>query len=514
MNIAEIFGNGMVLQQGQPIPVWGTARAGEKISVKIQERHASAVTGEDGTWCVYLEPLSVSCNETMIVSGQSEKVCFENVAVGEVWIAAGQSNMEFHMRYDRDYPQEVSHCSNPNIRFYDTPVVTTEKMRELFNYSETFGFWRTCNAENLQWYSAVGYYFAKYLEMDLNVPIGIIGLNCGGSRSVCWMDEETASATGAEWLEDYENGLRNIPDIPKAEANFYRTPMADHTHPFDNPVSDRMMYGIPVEELAESFKKMEEMGGLVIGPWHEWRPCGLYHTMVERVCPYTVKGVLWYQGESDEDHPHIYAKMLSGLISLWRRKWNCNLPFIVAQLAPLGEVIGNGGREYPVLRSQQDLVSKTIPDVFLASTGDVGSTYDIHPKEKQPVGRRMALLARGHVYNEKDLLCDAPVPDHAEINDRTISVYFKNAAGGLILKGDIASYIEIVSMVGERASVETVKNISVRDNVLDILMENAPERPLEIRFAQIPYYHMDLYNKSDVPALPFILKMDGSLNDK
>ena len=506
MKTAEIFGNGMVLQQGQPVSVWGTAQPGEKIFVKIQDQEASAVVNEDGKWCVLLKPLTVSYYEIMTVYGQSEKICFDNVAVGEVWIAAGQSNMEFHMRYDRDFSQEESCCSNPAIRFYDTPVVSTEKMRELFDYSENFGFWRSCNAENLQWYSAVGYYFAKYLEMSLKVPVGIIGLNCGGTRSVCWMDEETASAAGPEWLEDYENGLRDIPDIQRAEADFYRTPMADHTHPFDNPVSDRMMYGLSLEELKASFEKMEELGGLIIGPWHEWRPCGLYHTMVEHVCPYTAKGVLWYQGESDEDHPDIYAKMLSGLIALWRRKWNSNLPFIVVQLAPLGVEIGKGGREYPALRAQQQLVAETVPDVFLVSTGDAGNTYDIHPKEKQPVGRRMALLARGHIYKENDLLCDAPVPDHVDISGQVISVHFKNADMGLLLKGDISSYIEVILLAGKNATVGVVKSVSVRDEILDIYIdaENGVEKLLEIRFAQMPYYHMGLYNKADIPALPFI----------
>ena len=194
-------------------------------------------------------------------------------------------------------------------------------------------------------------------------------------------------------MDDYEEGLRKIPDIEAAEEEFYNSPMADHTNPFANEMTNRMLYGMSEKELLQLFTQFSGSDVMVIGPWHEWRPCGIYHTMAERVIPYAARGVIWYQGESDEDHPDIYADMMEGLIGLWRNKWGIDLPFIMTQLAPLGTTIGKGGEEYPKLREQQRIVAGRVENVYLCSIGDVGNSYDIHPKEKQPVGHRMALIA-------------------------------------------------------------------------------------------------------------------------
>ena len=200
------------------------------------------------------------------------------------------------------------------------------------------------------------------------------------------MDEESVEKYGKVWRLDYEKGLEEIQDYEAEETAYLNNSFTDKSRPFDNPVADRMMYGISKEELEKSFQKMAESGGNKVGPWHEWRPSGLYHMMVQNIAPYTVKGVIWYQGESDEEHPDIFADMIEGLVKCWRREFKQELPFLMVELAPFGEIIGNGGKYYPRLRDQQVKAAEKLDHVYLVSSGDVGSEDDIHPKEKKPIG--------------------------------------------------------------------------------------------------------------------------------
>ena len=505
IDTAFIFANNMVLQRKIPVPVWGTGTPGAEVTVILQGNEVTARVGQDGKWSAMLQPLTASAGETMVIRSGADERIIENVAVGEVWIASGQSNMEFHMRYDQDYSSETEICANENIRFFDVPVIPSEKSGQLFDYTKNFGFWRTACPADLEWFSAVGYYFAKNLQPALDVPVGIIGLNCGGSKCCCWMDEETLQKCGPVWMEDYLNGMKSISDYEKAEAEYYRSGLGDHSQPFADPMIDHMMYGMSIEEIESTHRHMLESGGLVIGPWAEWRPAGLYHMMAERIIPYAVRGVLWYQGESDEDHPEIYADMLNGLIGLWRKKWGYRLPFIIAQLAPLGEVIGPGGRVYPILRKQQQYVAEHTQEVYLAATGDVGHTYDIHPKEKQPVGRRMALLARGHVYGE-DLLCDAPVPDSVSRDNDCIAIHFKNAEGGLVLKGEKIEAMQVFIDGNELDSPDYMLDKEQSRLIVRIPERDASEHQTEIRFAETPYFKVNLYNQSDIPVIPFTVQ--------
>lgn len=504
MKLAEVFGNNMVLQQKTAVPVWGEAAPGERITVTVQGQTVETCADSNGKWELRLNPLQASEHETLRVTGQTGGIELNNVAVGEVWLAGGQSNMEFHMRYDRDFEAEKKNCFNPNIRMFDYPLVISEEARKRFDFSENFGFWRPCDQDNLQWYSAVAYYFARDLQKALQVPVGIIGVNCGGSRSACWMDEETLDRCGRIWMDEYLQGLSAIPDLEAAEEAFYNSPMADHTHPFDNPASERMLFGMEEEELLQLFSLFSASEAMVIGPWHEWRPCGLYHTMLERVMPYAVRGVIWYQGECDEDHPEIYADMMEGLVGLWRSRWGRDLPFITTQLAPLDVRVGNGGKEYPKLREQQRLLTERMRGVYLTSTGDVGHPYDVHPKAKQPVGRRMALLARGHVYGE-EILCDAPVPDQWERDGSRLRIAFANADGGLFLNGDSVNALHLYGGDAEIPAEEVKAVVQGNELLIDLGTKYAAESSIRVEFAATPYYEVNLYNKAQIPALPFSL---------
>ena len=233
----------------------------------------------------------------------------------------------------------------------------------------------------------------------------------------------------------------------------------------------------------------------VIGPLHPCRPCALYHLMLEKAAPYTAKGVIWYQGESDSPHADIYDVVLSSMIRAWRRLWCEELPFLVVQLAPFEAWLGESGETYPTLRACQQRVAERVPGVYLCSSGDAGMPWDIHPKHKRPIGERLALLARGHVYGE-DILCDAPVLKAVHREGSRVILSFEHG-DGLVIRGDLLNALRVNGQVCP-AKVEG------ECLVIDLPMA----KHWKIEFAWQGYYEVNLYNAAGIPALPFRLLMD------
>ena len=505
LSAARIFQDNMVLQREKPVWVFGEAEPGSKVTVSIQGKSGESVCSDKGKWSVLLPPLKASVSETLTVSSGNEQLVFKNVAAGEVWLAGGQSNMEFHMFYDQDYDAFRTICEDPMIRFYDVPKMASADHEKYYSYKRS-GLWRTADPEQIKYFSAAGYYFARTLRADLGVPIGIIGCNWGGSRACCWMDKETLKHCGKVWLEDYEKGLLAISDIEAAREAYFKDPMTDTDKVFDLELRNRMMKGLSLEELEQLFAGFGDGAfATLIGPWHEWHPNGLYENMVKKIMPYTMKGVIYYQGESDEDHPDIYADMMEGLIACWRRGFGDDLPFLITQLAPLGEIIGQGGKYYPQLREQQKEAAERIPGVWCASIGDVGNAYDIHPKEKRPVGERLALLARGHVYGE-NILCDAPEGASLKRAGNTLRIRFDHAEGGLYISDSRPAPLAVYDSEGT-AQDETLYSVSAERDELVLSFENELSAdPYRVEFARTPYYEVNVYNMSSIPAFPFVLE--------
>lgn len=505
---ASPFGNGMVLQRNLPLAIWGYADPGARVSVSIQNVCAEAAAREDGRWECTLPPLQTSVSETLVVSSDEGASVYTDVLVGEVWLAGGQSNMEFQMRYDADFDAAVRLCEDPLFRFYDVPKASLPEQLEMRDYS-LFGFWRKADPEDLQYFSAVAYYFGSALRDGLQVPIGIIGCNWGGTRSSCWMSRETLEKVGPEWITEYEEGLKQIADPDEVKKAVYSNINLDPSHPFDHPVTDRLMYGVEVDELLDCFREMSSGGAVfAVGPWSEWRPNGLYEEMLSKVVPYTIAGVIWYQGESDsEQHADIYADMMCGLIEDWRRDWGRDFPFIMTQLAPLGnidnEMILASCAGFPEARKKQAEVTHRMKDVYLVSTSDAGHPYDIHPKVKRPVGKRLALQALAKVYG-LPLVSDAPEPDRIIRNGDDLLLHFRNAEGGLILRGGQLQAMSLVSQDGTPLPQDAwTASVSGRDILIHLGSDAVSAA--EIRFADTPWYEVNLYNMAGIPAMPFTI---------
>lgn len=465
LHMPMIFGNGMVLQRQKEIAVWGTAEAGTEVTVTLSDAGEEAGrkqygTGQahttadgQGVWKVALPAGEAGRGLWMKVEAGKEQLVYSDISIGEVWIAGGQSNMEYLLKYDADKELELARDANPDIRFFDYPEVSYEGQIEEFPEPD-YGFWRQAEARQLPWFSAVGYYFARILYGKLNVPIGIVGCNWGGTPACAWQDPEGLRGTeGEPWLTDYTEAIvgldmeaywqkvkENLAQMKKMQG---QAGQAHETEPDREAgqaaqpdmaaVWERVMYpGLSREEQLQMMQQMEKMTAdtadkadgeaaeidmMKLPPQN--RPGGLYQTMLQKVAPFTARGVIWYQGESDETHAEAYATVFGRMIADWRALWQEELPFLFVQLAPFGQWLGGTGEKYPELRKQQERVSREVAHTWMASIGDAGMLDDIHPKHKRPVGERLAELALGHVYERPELcrvpgLCDAPEFERAE----------------------------------------------------------------------------------------------------
>ena len=494
---AMIFQDSMVLQRRKPIRVWGKSDGDRTVKVYFCGAESTAQS-KNGRWEAVLPPMEACENEELVIRSGEEEIRIEDVAVGEVWIAAGQSNMEFYLRYDAERKEaEADH----GIRIFDYPEVSYEGQLEEWDYSE-FGFWRKCTEKDLDYFTAVGYYFARMIRKAYHIPVGIIGCSWGGTPACAWMSADYLKGTGGEiWLKEYTEQIQSI-DMEEYERKFRSDPVNYRGKPFANPFQEKMMYGMTDEEFDAMMQSFADAGNAVIlptGPLSEKRPGGLYQTMVRRIAPYGNRGILWYQGETDDTHPDVYGTVLKNLIRCWRDLWKEELPFLIVQLAPF-EYWNKDGRDiFPTIREKQEEVSRDMPGVWMASVMDCGMRRDIHPKRKRPVGERLALLARGHVYGES-LLCDPPECTGIHVEDRSVKLCFSNAGEGMQIRGGELSAAELTAD-GKRILEYEAETY---EDILEIKSGEICENSIvEIRFAMKDYCEVNLYNSAGLPAKPF-----------
>lgn len=243
LHTAFIFQDHMILQRDKRACIWGTADAEAEVSVSIQGRIFETVADKEGNWKVFLGPLQTSFSEEMSVVSKEDRIVFHDVQIGEVWVAGGQSNMEFYMRYDSDFDGEKEQCHNNNIRFFDYPEVSYVGQIDEADYGKNYGFWRKTESEQLEWFSAVGYYFAKDLQEKYHIPVGIIGCNWGGTLACAWMSREAVIEGGGQvYLDEYNEAVRSL-DLQEYEEKFRTNPAAWRVDLLNEPMSDMVMRG-------------------------------------------------------------------------------------------------------------------------------------------------------------------------------------------------------------------------------------------------------------------------------
>ena len=448
VKLPSILGNHMVLQQGEPVPVWGWADEGEKVTVSFQGKTVSTQAGKDGKWRIDLPAMKANAKGSALTVKGSNEIKLKDVLVGEVWLCSGQSNMEWSVARSGNAKEEISNGKHPLIRHVKVPRKLSLTPQE----DVQTGGWQVCSPSTVANFTAVGYYFARHLQQEIKVPIGLIGSNWGGTRIEPWTPPV---------------GFKAVPALKKDFA-------------------DKM----------DQFAKGKPGRGT---------PTHMYNAMIAPLLPYAIKGALWYQGESNNGEGMLYHEKMKALIAGWRSVWGKpDLPFYFVQLAPFN-YRNRDSKALPWIWQAQ-LETLKVPHTGMAVTTDITTVNNIHPPNKQDVGKRLALWALAKNYGYDKLVYSGPIfdrADHSEGKD-SMAVYFKKSGNkhlGLKSKNekDKLSHFEVAGKDGVWHPAEAF--IAYGDHV--VAKSKEVKKPVHVRFGWDQKASPNLFNRDGLPASPF-----------
>lgn len=510
-----LFQSGMVIQRQKPIHIWGNAPAGSDVTVTLKASSVTVCTDADEEFHAYLPAMEADTGCTLTVcchipvkqqpanhpessvSGNaaviSDKIVLNDISIGDIWLACGQSNMEFFLRYDRDWEAVKHYENNPQIRVYNVPQ--TAFHGHATRNATGYGHWMQSNDKDFETFSAPGYSFARNLQPHINVPIGIIGCNWGGTTATAWMDESNLIKKPLNvYLKEYEEACSLYPEEEMKRISLKAWEFEDSS---EHDLEFRpLLYGRDYEWQKQYMVNHKNDPVIPMGPYNINRPGGLYHMMLEPLHNFAIKGVIWYQGESDAGHADMYDTLLETMITAWRKKWNDEFPFLFVQLAPFGVWLECTSDNYAIVREKQEIVSNTVPNTGMISIMDIGSYYDIHPKEKMEVGRRLALLARGKVYGE-DILCESPRLVSANRKDNVITLTFNHCNTLSIGEGKN----DFVIMQND--SELSISEVTTTENMLNLTIDTLTNDEVTVSLGYADYAEIHIFNKANLPVCPF-----------
>ncbi|MBR4627441.1 MAG: sialate O-acetylesterase [Ruminococcus sp.] len=496
MKAAPVFSDNMVLQRGRNVRIFGTLSGSESaVTVRIPElgiRAEAVISGRK--WEAVLPPMEAcDCCTVELVSGAVMKI-FRNVAVGEVWLCGGQSNMEYELHNDKNGTAELKDCARENVRFFYTPkcpVIDAEHRR---SFAESR--WDMPSEDNSRAWSAVGWYFAKELSRKLGVTVGLIGCNWGGTSASAWVrrgylmrDERLRP-----YIDEYESAISGKSDEEMlTEYDEYVAYHKEWEKRVGKCYAERP--DIDWNEVLEICGENRYPGPM--GIKNPMRPCGLHDTMIDFVRPYTLAGVLWYQGESDDHHPEVYDVLLSTLIGEWREEWHdIGLPFMIVQLPMFRYETEPDSKKWAAIRDAQMKVFRTVKNTGLAVALDCGELNNIHPADKSQIGHRLYLQALSEVYRlagRKDTL--PPVFSGFTASGNRAVLRFTNCRG-FEVRGSLSGF-EAAGPDGVFVPAEA--EISGCEIVL-----TAGISPITaVRYKWTNYAGVELFGTNGIPVPPF-----------
>ncbi|OCT11529.1 hypothetical protein A8709_07650 [Paenibacillus pectinilyticus] len=482
-----LFSDGMILQRNQENPIWGTGPDGMRLNLEFQGQTLSAVI-ENGTWQAMLASSEAGGPHTLTVHADGQLLAtIQDIYVGDVWLAGGQSNMEWKVSDTSHAQSDIEAAYFPLIRHFVVPRLEWEDPAA--PAEPMIATWKKATPDNVPDFSAVAYHFAQHIQASEGVPIGIVGCYWGGTSAANWVSEATLNEQPE--LQVYlESFAEQVKDFDWAAFEITRQAYVQATSDYET----RKAAGASNEELGSY-------------PWpppvspHSFvRPNGLYETMLLKLVPYGVKGFIYYQGESDADRATLYDKLLTGLIHNWRSLWQKEtLPFLFVQLPAYCADGDPDGKSWPLLRESQTLVNERVPHTGLAITLDCGERDDIHPRDKRTVGYRLALTALEHVY-AREIASSGPQYRELQIEDGRIVLHFDHTEGGLALSGDGDQLIgfQIADEEGPYVAAEA----SIVGNTV-VVGHPDVAKPIKVRYAWTNYTEANLVNGRGLPAGTF-----------
>lgn len=492
IKLPSLFGNDMVVQAGRPVPVWGTAEPGETVTVTLSSvtpaawfprailrrhsRSATAIAGADGRWMATLASMKASpAQARLTVSGSRSKAALTatNVLVGQVWICSGQSNMEFPAGRVINAEKEIPVSTDPGLRHFRVSHMTSTTLLDHCD-----GKWEVAGSNTVGGFTAVGYFFGRELRHALGQPVGLIHSSWGGTPAEAWTSPE---------------GLAADPDLLK--------------------MRDWQLSNL-VASANSADPKLKK-------PAPQNTSTCLFNAMINPLLPYAIEGAIWYQGESNAGRAVQYRKLFPTMITDWRRHWQQgDFPFYFCQLANYtAKTSAPAESNWAELREAQNM-TLALPSTGEAILIDIGEAADIHPRNKQEVGRRLALVALSKTYG-KSVACSGPVYQALKIKGDKAVVSFTHVEGGLVAR-ELPATFQPKSLAPE--TVPLVRNspksqlegFAVCGNDKkwvwadaeisgDQVIVSSPEvaKPVAVRYAWANNPTCNLYNKAGLPASPF-----------
>ena len=545
---AAVFSDHMVLQRNKNISIFGYSDSEVVVTAALFDNKGSLLSRNsarsfNGRWDVQLEPQVAQEGCRLTVSGPSRAsgtadtssqtavtqiAEFSDISIGEVWIAGGQSNMEFELQNCTEGPEELANEKEPSVRFYYTNKIAWKD--DHYYEAERNTCWQTWESDGKKAWSAVGYFFAKKLAKDLGCTVGIIGCNWGGTSASCWMKKEYLEKDSDlnTYLTEYEEATRG-------------KTVEQQCREYEDYEKDFAKWNEKYSELWQKNHNISwDEAQKIIGtnPWpgpksckNPFRPAGLYDCMLSRIMPYTVKGVIWYQGESDDHKPTMYAKLFSTMIDNWRSDWHDDsLPFVFVQLPVNRYEPDKDYKHWPLVREAQTKVHNTVKNAWMISAMDLGVFNDIHPKHKKELAQRMENNALCNVYHMaeeakvmapimKDVFIRAP----KESQKGTITISFNNADSGFEVRDDsekLENYKKAEAIQGTPLPEDfTGFEVAGRDGVYYpaefafggsdgklntiTLCSKKVREPVFARYCWYNYGPVTIYGKNGLPLAPF-----------
>lgn len=492
LHLPHIFTDSLVFQQNLEIPVWGLSCANCRVTVLFNEKVYQTNANKTGEWKLKLPAQKAGGPHRLKISDKYSSIKLEDILIGEVWLCSGQSNMEFTLAQSQNGTEEIKKATNQQIRFYR--MTANEKARPIAKlvYSDSLlqqmkngkfyanTHWTTCNPSSAAKFSAVAYYFGKELFQKLKVPIGLISNAVGGAPTQSFIDSSTLAShpqlvqfignnEGKTWLET-----------------------AQEIHPW---VKERVIENLGPNKEGKPFN-------------HPFAPTFLFNQGIKPIAPYGIKGVIWYQGESNATHPEIHDALFSSMVKNWRNVWRQgNFPFYTVQLPK----ISNRSR-WPEFRESQRRLSESIENSGMVVAIDSGDSLDVHPKEKQQIGYRLSLLTLAKSYH-RDIEYSGPVYIKYEFKPDGLYLYF-NHAKELKANSKVATelkgfYLYGNTQSGSREIILEAKHIEIINSKLKIVIPEDIQLK-SLKYAWSPYPVCNLINEAGLPASPFKIEFNGS----
>jgi sialate O-acetylesterase len=503
VRLAKVFSDGAVLQQGRPVPVWGWAAPGESVTVTFAGQSKPVVADAQGRWSVRLDPLAVSKAGRYLTAAGTNTVRARDVLVGEVWLCGGQSNMEMTVHHTVNAAAEEAAANYPTIRCLK--VLRDHAGQPLDDARAADLPWVTCTPSSVGSFTAVGYYFARELTQNLDVPVGLLSSNLGGTLIESWTNPA---------------GWRLVPELTDfaAQADRWDPTTAAGNAAYAAYLTEVEAW-LPRARAAVAARAAVPAMPVAPGPFDDVMSAQtLYNAMIAPFVPYALRGALWYQGEANGGERDSYLHKMRALVGGWRQAWGQgNFPFYYVQLANFEQ---REATSFAPVREAQRLALARIPQTGMAVTIDIGETRDVHPPDKQDVGHRLALWALARDYG-RSVTPSGPLLRAATYEQGRVRVTFDHAESGLMAGAHDRTkpYEPTKELPGTKLTWFHLAGADGRwfpaDAVIDgaSLLVSTPSVPIpqSIRYAYASSPDgANLYNRAGLPASPFDVPVAGA----